>query len=323
MDLSKLEDTVHNLYQAGLAPSTIKAYASGKRRYLDFCKRLVASPLPASEQQLCYFVAFLSEEDLKHQTIKSYLSAVRHLQISHGMGELNMGAMPRLELVVRGLKRRQASLQTKPRLPITPSILLKIRTAWDGSSEWDKIMLWAAMCICFFGFLRCGEVVVPGELNFDPSQHLTFADIAVDNVSHPTFMKVGIKQSKTDPFRKGTEIIIGRTGGALCPVAATLSYMVLRGPGSGPFFMFRDGRPLTRQRFVTALRDILQQVGIDSSKYSGHSFRIGAATTAAARGIQDSLIKTMGRWESAAYQLYVRTPQAQLVAVSATLALAP
>ena len=31
---------------------------------------------------------------------------------------------------------------------------------------------------------------------------------------------------------------------------------------------------------------------------------MGAATIAAARGLQDSLIKTMGRWESSAYTLY-------------------
>ena len=68
------------------------------------------------------------------------------------------------------------------------------------------------------------------------------------------------------------------------------------------------------------MREVLQKVGIDCSKYSGHSFRVGAATTAAAVGIQDSLIKTMGRWESVAYQLYVRTPWDQLTAVAGMLA---
>ena len=46
-------------------------------------------------------------------------------------------------------------------------------------------------------------------------------------------------------------------------------------------------------------------------KYSGYSFSIGAATAAAAAGVEDSLIKTLGRWESSIYQTYVRVPRDQ------------
>ena len=77
-------------------------------------------------------------------------------------------------------------------------------------------------------------------------------------------------------------------------------------------------RPLTHSSFVSKLREALKAVGVDCSGYSGDSFRIGAATTAVSKGIQDSLIKTMGRWQSIAYQLYVRTPQAQLISVAHT-----
>ena len=234
-------------------------------------------------------------------------------------GDPRISAMPRLELVVRGMKRMQAGVPSKPRLPITPEILHKIRAAWDQSDQWDHIMLWGVMCLCFFGFLRAGEAVAP-DTDFDPSQHLTYADIAVDNLANPKHLQVNIKQSKTDPFRMGAKIWIGKTGGDLCPVAAVLAYMALRGPGTGPLFHFQDGSPLTRQKLVARLREVLQKVGIDRTKYSGHSFQIGAATTAATKGIQDSLIKTMGRWESVAYQLYVRTPQAQILSVSQALA---
>ena len=237
------------------------------------------------------------------------------------MDDPRMSSMPRLELVIRGMKRAQAGTPPKPRLPITPEILRRIKAEWDQSKEWDHIMLWAVMCLCFSGFLRVGEAVAPEE-NFDPSQHLTYKDIAVDNLADPMRMEVNIKQSKTDPFRAGVKVWIGRTRGDLCPVAAVLAYMALRGPGGGPLFRFQNGSPLTRQKLVSKLREVLQKVGIDCSKYSGHSFRIGAATTAAARGIQDSLIKTMGRWESVAYQLYVRTPRAQLLSVSQALATA-
>ena len=57
--------------------------------------------------QLYYFVGFLKNQGLRHQTVKSYLSAVRHLQISQGKGDPKMGAMPRLELVIRELKKEQ------------------------------------------------------------------------------------------------------------------------------------------------------------------------------------------------------------------------
>ena len=74
---------------------------------------------------------------------------------------------------------------------------------------------------------------------------------------------------------------------------------------------------LTRQRLVAKLREVLQKVGLHPEKYAGHSFCIGVATTAAACGFLD---KTMRRWESVAYQLFVRTPQEELAAVAATLA---
>ena len=38
------------------------------------------------------------------------------------------------------------------------------------------------------------------------------------------------------------------------------------------------------------------------------SFQIGAATTAAAYGIPVDVIKTLGRWKSQAYHLYIRIP---------------
>ena len=148
-------------------------------------------------------------ESLRHSTVKAYLSAVRHLQVSQGLGDPQMSSMPRLELVVRGLKREQAGAPSKPRLPITPAILRQIHNYWKDSQEWDKVMVGAAMCLCFFGFLRSGEVVVPDDINFDPSQHLSFTDITVDSLSHPTFLAVHIKQSKTDPFRSRVKVIVG------------------------------------------------------------------------------------------------------------------
>ena len=97
------------------------------------------------------------------------------------------------------------------------------------------------------------------------------------------------------------------------------AYLVQRGDKTGPLFQFVDGRYLTRQRLVNQLHQALQKAGLDTSKYNGHSFRIGAATTAAKKGVEDSMIKTLGRWESSAYMQYIKIPREQLASYTRVL----
>ena len=229
--------------------------------------------------------------------------------------------MPMLELILRGSRKEQSGDQKRSRLPITPSILEQLRRVWNKDpSDRDNVMLWAACCVGFFGFLRSGELTAPEKEEFDPKQHLTVNDIAIENPANPRTISIRIEQSKTDPFRQGVTIYLGRTDSMLCPVAALLSYLVLRGRGEGPLFKFKDGRALSRPRLVSELRKALAEAGLKPENYAGHSFRIGAATTAAACGIPVEVIKTLGRWKSQAYQLYVRLPTDQLSGISKKLA---
>ena len=124
-----------------------------------------------------------------------------------------------------------------------------------------------------------------------------------------------IKSSKTNPFRLQCFIYLGRGQAPLCRISAILAYLHLRGPSSGPLFIDTHGRPLTRSRPSSFIQSVLQGAGI-LGHFSGHSFRIGAATTAAQCGMPDHLIKTMGRWTSNVYQVYIRTPMESILEVS-------
>ena len=180
-------------------------------------------------------------------------------------------------------------------------------------------MLWAAACTGFFCFLRAGEFTVPSAGAYDREVHLSLNDLATDCHSNPSLFRVRIKQSKTDPFRQVVDVYLGATGTAICPVHALWAYLEKRGPSLGPLFLFHSGTQLTRAALVDRLHLALQQSGLEPTTYNGHSFRIGAATTAAKCGIEDSMIQTLGRWKSSAYLAYTKIPRQQLATVSAQL----
>ena len=209
--------------------------------------------------------------------------------------------MPILEYVLKGIKREQAKQNpqsTHARLPITPAILRSLRSELDKEpSKWNNIMLWAACCTCFFGFLRSGEITVPSQKDYNSTAHLSHGDVTFNSKHTPTMAQINIKASKTDPFRKGVTICVGHTDNDLCPVAALAAYTTIRCSNNGPFFLLENQAPLTREQFVKTTKAKLTAAGIDSTCYSGHNFRIGAATTASAYGV-DSLIQTLGRWKS-------------------------
>ncbi len=123
-----------------------------------------------------------------------------------------------------------------------------------------------------------------------------------------------------DQFGRGENIQLRRTGSILCPVAAVLSYITVRGKDHGPFFRFQNGDTLTKAAFSKHVWSALQELGLPYQDFAGDSFRIGAATTAAKAGIEDSTIQMLGRWSSSAFLAYIRSLPEKLAQSTITLA---
>ena len=143
-------------------------------------------------------------------------------------------------------------------------------------------------------------MTIPNLDAYDPSVHLSLEDVALDSRTAPTIIWLTIKQSKTDPFRKGVRLCLGRTGSVVCPIKAVLPYLAIRGSAPGSLFILESGAHLTRAHFKSLLSATLKSAGLDDSQYNTHSFRIGAATSAKAVGISDVHIQLLGRWRSSA-----------------------
>ena len=323
LDLPDLAASVQSYFQAGLAPATHRSYQAALKRFHEFCTHYnICNPFPLTEHTLCYFTAYLADKGLAPQTGKSYLSAVRSMQISLGFPDpREQSSLPILKRVQAGISRLRMSRGSPPRirLPVTAQILSQIRQTLAAATSQDRLAIWAIAAVAFFGFFRLGELLPESAHSFNPATDLAWGDIAVDSHSTPTMLQIHLKKSKCDQAGRGADIVIGRTGCKLCPVSAVLHYITARGDQAGPFFINSSKETITKAWFVARIRELLGSIGLPQHQYAGHSFRIGAATTAAMAGVEDSMIQTLGRWHSAAFLQYIRTPKEHLAAVSAVM----
>ena len=184
----------------------------------------------------------------------------------------------------------------------------------------DKLMLWSAFTLAFFTFLRSSEFTSPSTSHFNVLSHLSTNYISFNSDGS---LSLHLKSSKTDPYRQGCSLLIAPSGRSVCAVRAIKKYMAVRPFNSdGPFYIFQSGLYLTRGQVTSTLRLLLKCLHIPTELYASHSFRIGAATTAAEAGLPPWLIQTLGRWSSNCFALYIRTPSSILQKVPGLLAYA-
>ena len=165
-----------------------------------------------------------------------------------------------------------------------------------------------------------GELLLDARNAFNPTVDLAWGDIVVDNQENPQMLRIHLRSQSVDQFGVGSDIIVGRTGSMLCPVTAMLSFITIRGNSPGPFFIDSDKRAFTKSQFVSEMRSILNMAGLPQHHYAGHSFRIGATTSAVLAGVEDSTIQALGRWHSAAFLQYIQMPREKLASLSSVLA---
>ena len=198
-------------------------------------------------------------------------------------------------------------MRVDTRLPITLPILLSIVDNMPSlCSTLYESRLYQAMCTtAFFAFLRVGEITIcprsPFALQIEQLVKLE------DQAGGILGLKITFRDFKHS-YNKGDVSLTLSRRSDICPVQILFDYLSLPGFSNGPLFMTPNGTAVSRHSFTQILSLVFQRCGLDSSKYKGHSFRIGAATFAAENGFSDVQIRAMGRWKSDAFRKYIRVP---------------
>ena len=191
---------------------------------MSFCRKYSITPFPTTQLTLCYFAAYLSKQ-VQHATIKLYLAAMRAKQLSRGL-EDPLKDTQQVSWLLCSVQRQS---KTRTRLPINPKLLLLLLLIQSilsnrHLSKYDRYLYATVISIAYFGCLRAGEISYPSTHSFNPKQHLTINDVTI----HQSTVKLQLKCSKTDQFRRGATIIIRASKQDICPVQITKQFLHLR-----------------------------------------------------------------------------------------------
>ncbi|XP_033730962.1 uncharacterized protein LOC117320480 [Pecten maximus] len=195
------------------------------------------------------------------------------------------------------------------RLPITKDILYKIINALEATVDDPlvRILLRTIFLLAFSAFMRLGELVCKSYA--ESNKVLQRSDvILMSSESQTPSVKMILRHSKTQVDHHPISLhLVSKNGlSKYCPVRAVQQYVNAFVHTDGPFFQMANGSPVTYAFVTQHLNQAIHFVGLDTSLYKGHSFRIGAATEAAKMGCSENIIQRLGRWNSNAVQRYIR-----------------
>ena len=140
-----LDEDIARYRRLALAETTKKAYSTQLKSYVSFCEQMNYSPVPANIATIMRYTASLAKR-LSPQSISSYLNVIRLLHLE-SMITNPLENNHHLSTLLKGIKRDKG-VQVKQALPITPDILLQMRSVIDLSAPYWATF-WAACVLCF------------------------------------------------------------------------------------------------------------------------------------------------------------------------------
>ena len=186
-------------------------------------------------------------------------------------------------------------------MPVSWSMLHQIITVTPSvlPSQYEATMVAAMFSLMFHAFLRVGEVTA--------SPHNLDVNNVIITGSSVSITFISFKHHHGRPVT----LNFSATNNMVCPVRCLRAFFQYRGTATGPVFKWLDGRPISSAYFTKALQNCVSR-NPNCKAITPHSFRIGAASYAAASGKSGEQIQAMGRWKSDAFLKYIRIPSFNL-----------
>ena len=173
------------------------------------------------------------------------------------------------------------------RLPISLPVLQRLMDSSSklAISEYLRCQFRAMCSTAFFALLQIGEMTFSSHKGASIPLQVHQVSKLVDAPDRIVALKVTFGNFKHNYNKPPFSLVLHRQN-SCCPVQLLLEYLSLRGDRPGPLFLNSDNSPVPRSFFADLLSISLRTCGLDSTRYNGHSFCIGAASFAAEQGVK-------------------------------------
>ena len=305
--MAETTQEIDRLLSSAYAPSTQVSYQQGIIAFEEFCKKHnLACTYPVELDIIPHFVAYLSLAGKAFSTAKTYLAA---LSAKHRLNSWNDPTDTFLvKKLMKGFSRSAPSKDA--RYPITIQRLQQLVTSlkFVCNNSFEALLFKTAFVLAFFGFFRISELLGQNKSLQGCRQAIQIDDIKISI----DYLSIHLKGSKCDQSNKGETIRLAleKEYKELCPVLTTSEFVKVRPKSAKTLLAHMNGKDLSSFQFQAVLRKAAKHLGWPPESYSSHSFRIGAATTAAMRGESINTIMEKGRWKSSAVNKYIRVDKA-------------
>lgn len=266
--------------EGAYAPATIRAYRENFEKFISYCSKVDACPIPAMPDTVANYVAAISDGSLKSSSIRLTVASISAIHRFNQLPDPTKDAEVTLQLrrTYRQLGRAQAQAYG-----INQNLLQKMLSAANLSNNKTRDI--ALLLLAHDSMCRRSELV-----------SIEFEDI--QNPDEPDHLKIRLRKSKTDQERIGRWLYLTDQ-----TKQAIHEWIQESGISNGPLFPGRrsNGKnaPLGADQISRIFKRIATRAGIEPAiveHISGHSMRVGAAQDLLSSGASLPIIMNRGRW---------------------------
>ena len=252
----ELLDIFQNTMESCIAPSTIKAYESHYKTYLNIITQIKGAdpPEPVSERNIKLFLGFRKSTGISYNTIMADITSIGYYCRKNGWKDVT--DLSFIQQFKKGTRRMMlAGTNPNAKTPISKNQLIRLASVFDPK-KFNDFQTFAHIFIQYYGILRVSEVIQLKNKDFS-----FFEDRVV----------IHIVKTKTDQIGVGRQVTIHKDNEI--PILLDIIKNVHKeNDPEGYYLKSKNGCSLSKVTLRRRFMKILMRAGITNDTLSTHLY---------------------------------------------------